>query len=153
MTNIYCDGACKGNPGKSGSGIIVYQENGSVTRMSGKYQENGTNNTAELIALEISLLAAKKIGGPVSIHTDSNYAKNAITKWAYSWKKNNWTKKGSEIKNLDLIKRTHELYDSLGESVDIFYVKAHCGIEGNEEADQLANLAIEEKIINIRTIS
>jgi len=144
MTIIYCDGACKGNPGLAGSGLVVYR-NGEKTFMSGAFETKGTNNTAELKALLHSLKIAQRLNEKVLIKTDSNYSINTITKWAYTWKKNGWKKKGG-IKNLDLIKEIHNLYDSLHKKITIEYVKGHAGIEGNELADTMANHAIEHKI-------
>jgi ribonuclease HI len=148
---IYTDGACKGNPGKSGVGIIVYNGE-SVRRFAGKYNENGTNNIAELEALYAGLTILNKVNNNIEIFSDSQYAINSITKWAYSWKEKNWTKKGGPIKNLELIKKAHELYDKNKNLVKITYVKGHSGIKGNEEADSLANKAINEKITGFKEL-
>jgi len=151
MTKIYCDGACKGNPGYSGSGIIIYKDN-KIIRMAGAFEESGTNNTAELKALIHSLKIAERINEKCIIKTDSSYSRNSIIEWAYSWKKKGWKKKGG-IKNLDLIKEAHTLYDLLKENVVIEHVKGHAGIEGNEEADKMANYAVENRIIKWRVIN
>jgi len=151
MVEIYCDGACRGNPGLSGSGLIVYKDN-KVTKMAGCFEENGTNNSAELKALIHSLKIAERIEEKCTIKTDSSYSRNAIIDWAYNWKKNNWTKKGG-IKNLELIKEAHTLYDLLKDNVSIEYVKGHAGIEGNEEADKMANYAVDNKIIKWKVIN
>jgi ribonuclease HI len=138
---IYCDGACKGNPGKSGSGLSIYQKDKAPTLLYGEYNERGTNNTAELNALFKALLIASKSEDAI-IYSDSKYSIDCITKWAYSWKKNGWTKKGGEIKNLDIIKLSHYLYEEIKENTKVEYVKAHTGIEGNELADRMAMVAI-----------
>jgi len=145
MTEIYCDGACRGNPGLAGSGIYVLHE-GKETFMAGGYEESGTNNTAELKAFIHSLKIAERIGAPCVIKADSKYVINSITDWAYTWKKNSWKKKGG-IKNLELIQEAHELYDLLKENLSVEYVKGHAGIDGNEFADQMANYAIDNKIV------
>lgn len=88
---IYCDGACKGNPGNSGSGLAIYQNN-IVTLYTGLFMELGTNNIAELNALKKALEIAKNYN-EVTIYSDSMYAIDCITKWAYTWEKNNWVKK------------------------------------------------------------
>jgi ribonuclease HI len=142
---IYCDGACLGNPGKSGSGIAVY-DNQQLVLFYGEYNEHGTNNIAELNALKQALLIAQESSVKKSIiYSDSRYSIDSITKWAYSWKKKSWTKKSGEIKNLDIIKTTHALYEDLKHRVDIAYVKAHSGVEGNELADRMALMAITSK--------
>jgi len=141
---IYCDGACKGNPGEAGSGLSIYKDNNKPILIYGEYQSRGTNNTAELNALYKALLIASKYK-KATICSDSKYSIDCITKWAYNWKKNNWTKKGGEIKNLDIIKLSHSLYEEIKYRVTVEYVKAHAGFEGNELADRMAGLAIKNK--------
>lgn len=142
MKNIYCDGACKGNPGESGSGIVVFEDTLPIFGIYGAYTENGTNNIAELKAFKKALLLVENV--PTKIYVDSQYTINSITKWSYNWKKNNWTKKGG-IKNLELIKEIHEIYDSIKDNLEIIYVKGHSGNEGNDLADNFANAAIKYK--------
>lgn len=145
---IYCDGACEPNPGEAGSGAAVYREGQLAELWYGLYTPHGTNNTAELNALHQSLLIAKKEmrrGGSLVIYCDSQYAINCISNWAYGWKGNGWKKKGGEIKNLDMIKRIHALYDRIKDSISLDHVKGHSGIEGNELADRMTMLAIDEK--------
>jgi len=140
---IYCDGACKGNPGKSGSGLALYEGSKKPTLLYGQYKELGTNNTAELNALHKALLIAKEAeGSQVSICCDSKYSIDCITKWAYSWKAKGWTKKGGEIKNLEVIQEAHALYEELKERVEVKHVKGHAGFEGNELADRMAGYTI-----------
>jgi len=143
---IYCDGACKGNPGKSGSGLAVYEEAKKPTLFYGQYKARGTNNTAELNALHKALLIAKDAkGSKVSIFCDSKYSIDCITKWAYSWKSKGWKKKGGEIKNLEIIKVAHALYEQLKGRVVVKHVKGHAGVEGNELADRMAGYVIVTK--------
>jgi ribonuclease HI len=140
---IYCDGACKGNPGKSGSGLALYEGSKKPTLLYGQYKKLGTNNTAELNALHKALLIAKEAeGSKVSICCDSKYSIDCITKWAYSWKAKGWTKKGGEIKNLEIIQEAHALYEELKERVAVKHVKGHAGFEGNELADRMAGYTI-----------
>ncbi len=142
---IYCDGGCQGNPGKSGSGLAIYGANkNQPTLIYGAFEAMGTNNTAELNALYKALLIAKEYERSIKITilSDSKYSIESITNWAYGWKKNNWKKKGGEIKNLDLIKKAHQLYEELKDTITIKHVKGHSGIEGNELADRMALLAI-----------
>ena len=145
---IYCDGGCTPNPGKSGSGIALYRNNTVSELWFGLYETMGTNNTAELGALHESLLLAKKElqnGNKVEIKCDSMYSINCIKTWAISWEKKGWTKKGGEIKNLEIIKKTYALYNSLKHEVNLSHIKAHAGYEGNELADRMTMHAIQEK--------
>jgi len=142
---IYCDGACQGNPGKAGSGLALYGDNKQQpTLLYGAFESMGTNNTAELNALYKALIIAKEYSsnGAITILSDSKYSIDSITKWAYSWKKNGWKKKGGEIKNLEIIQQMHQLYEELKDIITIKHVKGHAGIEGNELADRMALLAI-----------
>ncbi len=143
---IYCDGACKGNPGKAGSGLAIYGGSANPILFYGAYEERGTNNTAELNALYKALLIAlDSEASKVMICCDSKYSIDCISTWAYGWKKNGWKKKGGEIKNLAIIKMAHELYESIKNRVTIKHVKGHAGVEGNELADRMAGYAIVSK--------
>jgi ribonuclease HI len=141
---IYCDGACEGNPGKAVSGLAIYNLQDKPILLYGQYTQRGTNNTAELNALYKALLIASEHPNSI-IKTDSMYSLDCISNWAYSWKKKGWTRKGKEIKNLEIIKISHALYDSIKDKVTIKHVKGHAGFEGNELADRMAGLAIREK--------
>ncbi len=145
---IYCDGGCTPNPGKSGSGVAVYRNEVLSELWYGLYEVMGTNNTAELGALYESLCIAQKEaqnGNEVTIKCDSMYAINCIKTWAISWEKKGWTKKGGEIKNLDIIKKAYALYNEIKKDVNLLHIKAHAGFEGNELADRMTMYAIEEK--------
>jgi ribonuclease HI len=141
---IYCDGACSGNPGKAGSGLAIYG-GGKPILLYGDYNHRGTNNTAELNALYKALLIAKESAKEVTILSDSKYSIDCITLWAYSWKRNGWKKKGGEIKNLDIIRLSHGLYEEIKGNITIKHVKGHSGVEGNELADRMALRAIESQ--------
>jgi len=141
---IYCDGACKGNPGKAGSGLAIYSGDAKPTLLYGEYESKGTNNTAELNALYKALLLASE-ASKATIYSDSKYSIDCITKWAYGWRKNGWKKKGGEIKNLEIIKLSHEFYEDIKDRVEIRHVKGHAGVEGNELADRMAVWAIVSK--------
>ena len=147
---IYCDGACSGNPGKAGSGVAVYSNEKNPVLLHGDFVENGTNNIAELNALYQALLISKQTSSKniITIYSDSKYSIDCIKTWAYGWKAKGWTKKGGEIKNLELIKKTHELYEKIKDLIEIKHVKGHAGIEGNELADRMAVTAIKEKTTN-----
>jgi len=144
---IYCDGACSGNPGNAGSGLAIYSNERNPVLLHGDFVEVGTNNIAELNALYQALIIAKQTSSKniITIFSDSKYSIDCVTTWAYGWKAKNWTKKSGEIKNLNLIKQTHELYEKIKDLIEIKHVKGHAGIEGNELADRMALNAIKEK--------
>ena len=145
---IYCDGGCTPNPGKAGSGVAVYRDNELSELWYGLYEPMGTNNTAELGALYQSLLLAQKEaqnGNSVEIKCDSMYSINCIKTWAISWEKKNWTKKGGEIKNLEIIKQAYYLYSDIKQDVKLSHIKAHSGFEGNELADRMTMYTIQEQ--------
>ena len=146
--SIYSDGACSGNPGKAGSGVALYKNGAKPTLYYGNYVENGTNNIAELNALYKALLLASEqnTDEKVIILSDSKYSIDCISTWAYGWKAKGWTKKSGEIKNLELIKNAHNLYEQIKNKIIIKHVKGHSGIEGNELADRMALHAIKAKI-------
>lgn len=163
--NIYCDGACSPNPGKSGSGVAIYNKEQVVELWYGLHDKKGTNNTAELLALYEALKFAEKYIEQrlsVQILSDSKYSIDCITKWAIGWQKKGWTRgKGEEIKNLEVIKNCFALYQRHKTNIVISHVKGHANIEGNELSDRMAVLArIEaesnfikfEKAIDIPTI-
>lgn len=145
---IYCDGGCTPNPGKAGSGVAVYRNNQVSELWYGLYETMGTNNTAELGALHQSLCIAQKEiqkGNTVQIKCDSMYSINCIKKWAISWEKKAWTKKGGEIKNLEIIQDMYALYNTIKKDIDLSHIKAHSGFEGNELADRMTMYAIQEE--------
>jgi ribonuclease HI len=142
---IYCDGACSPNPGKSGTGIALYQQGKVSALYYGLYQANGTNNTAELNGLLYAFKLAKKHltkTEQVQILSDSKYSIDCITKWAKGWQAKGWTRgKGEEIKNLSIIKECFSLYQEIKKQLIISHVKGHANIEGNELSDRMAVLA------------
>lgn len=148
--NIYCDGSAVPNPGATGTGVCVYKDSKLTGMYYGGHIEDGTNNTAEIEGLLFSLQLIYKFNKdqtPMSIHVDSQYTINAVTKWAKGWKKRGWKKAdGKPVKNQELIERTLELYESMKSFVFVKKVKAHVGIEGNEIADRLSNLARINKV-------
>ena len=150
---IYCDGACSPNPGKSGTGIAVYEKNHDTYKLTalyyGLHQANGTNNTAELNGLLYAFKLAKnhlETVNQVQILSDSKYSIDCITKWAKGWQAKGWTRgKGEEIKNLTIIKECFTLYQMLKKQLVISHVKGHANIEGNELSDRMAVLARQQQ--------
>ena len=139
---IYTDGACDPNPGATGSGLVVYELGKLTTLKYGYHSPNGTNNTAELIALREAIKLAHlyiEKGQPVEILSDSDYSLKAVFVWSQGWKNKNWTKGGSApIQNLELIKECYALSRPLIGRVQMTHVRAHAGTQGNELADRLS---------------
>lgn len=146
---IYCDGGCDPNPGEAASGVAVYNKGVLTELWYGLYNPQGTNNSAELNALNQSLLIAQKellSGNSVSILCDSQYSINCVTNWAYGWKQRGWKRKvEGDIKNLEIIQQAHCLYDELKSKLTVSHVKAHIGIEGNELADRMSIYGVDQK--------
>lgn len=151
-TKIFCDGACDPNPGKAGSGIAVYRNDVVDALWYGLYDPRGTNNTAELHALHHALMIAQEEtqqGRSAAVLSDSKYSIQCVTQWAGNWKKAGWTKKGGEIRNLDIIKPAHELWNALEGAVQVLHVNGHAGLEGNELADRMSMRAVEAREVEL----
>ncbi|MCF6768011.1 ribonuclease HI [Thiotrichales bacterium 19S11-10] len=137
--SIYTDGACKGNPGPGGWGAMLQYKSKTKKIYGGK--ENTTNNQMELTAA-IEALKCLKRSALVDLYTDSKYVKNGILEWIDNWKKNNWrTSQKKPVKNKELWVELDELLAK--HKVTWHWVKGHSGHEGNEIADELANLGVE----------
>ncbi len=139
VVKIYTDGACKGNPGVGGWGVLL-EVNGTEKELFGG-ERLTTNNRMELLAV-IRALEALTRRCNVQLHTDSKYVQQGITEWIHGWKKNGWrTSARKPVKNDDLWKEL----DAVSQNHDIewLWVKGHAGHNGNEKADQLANRGVE----------
>ena len=136
---IYTDGACSGNPGPGGWGVIILDEKKNQINLSGK-EKSTTNNRMELMA---PIMALKKIknSSEITIYTDSTYLKDGITVWINNWKKNGWKSASKKpVKNKDLWVALSKLTEK--KSIYWKWVKAHAGNKFNELADKLATDAI-----------
>jgi ribonuclease HI len=137
---IYTDGACSGNPGPGGWGAVL-RWNGVVKELHGGDPAT-TNNRMELMAA-IQALESLTRPAQVLLYTDSTYLLNGITKWISGWQRNGWlTAAKKPVKNADLWQRLVAARES--HEIDWQWVKGHAGDEGNERADELARLGIEE---------
>ena len=136
---IYTDGACKGNPGPGGWGVLILLENEQI-ELSGGSKET-TNNQMELTAVIKALnFFEKKI--KVDLYTDSKYVMDGITDYIKKWKINGWqTANKKPVKNMNLWKILDELNNL--HDINWIWVKGHSGNPENEKADALANLGIE----------
>jgi ribonuclease HI len=131
---IHTDGACSGNPGPGGWGVVMAY-NGTVKEMKGGAPHT-TNNRMELEGA-IAALEALKRPCKVEMHVDSQYVKDGITKWIKGWKRNGWkTSDKKPVKNADLWLR---LDAALGKhEIAWKWVRGHAGHAENERADELA---------------
>ena len=137
---IYTDGACSGNPGPGGWGVVIFDNNNKQKNISGS-EKNTTNNRMELSA---AIMALKKIktNSEVIIYTDSTYVKNGITEWVLKWKENGWKNSNKKpVKNKDLWIKLNELCQK--NKVIWKWVKGHSNNKYNILADKLATLAIK----------
>lgn len=139
---IFTDGACRGNPGPGGWGVLLrYQNHEKI--LSGA-ESHTTNNRMELMAA-IQALTAMKEKCCIDLHTDSQYVQKGITEWIASWKKRGWKNSNRKlIKNLDLWQMLDEAVSR--HKVHWTWIKGHSGHLENELADQIANQAIDDML-------
>lgn len=137
---VFTDGACRGNPGPGGWGVLLRIDGGETSLWGG--ENNTTNNRMELKAAIMALEYFEE-NIALSITTDSTYVKDGMTKWLENWKSKNWlTASKKPVKNKDLWVKLDELNST--RQVSWFWVKAHAGHRENEIADMLANRGIDE---------
>ena len=142
MINIYTDGACSGNPGKGGWGVVILDNNKEILLNGG--DELTTNNKMELTAA-IKALGYFETKKDLTIYTDSKYVKDGIESWIINWKKNGWkTSTKKIVKNKELWIQLDNLINQ--HNVTWKWVKGHAGFEFNEKADELARKYIESNI-------
>lgn len=148
---FYTDGACSGNPGPGGFGVVClntcysqtisdYIERHTINYSYSEQSENTTNNQMELKAiLHVLKIAVEHKEYNFTIYSDSAYAVNCLTNWCQVWAKNNWIRKGNKpILNLELIQEMYSIYLQIKNRVTIIKIDGHKGILGNELADALS---------------
>ena len=136
---IYTDGACRGNPGAGGWGVYLLYKNEKKEFYGGKL--NTTNNQMELTAA-IEGLKVLKEPCKVKLYTDSKYVMDGINSWIANWKNNNWkTASKKDVKNKDLWIELDA--ETCKHEIEWIWVKGHSGNIGNEKADALANMGID----------
>ena len=141
----YTDGACSGNPGPGGWGVVFV--GGEQKFCVSGNNNHTTNNRMELIAAIQAIEISKKYVSQMSIVTDSTYIKNGITLWIKSWIANNWrTSSKTEVKNKDLWIHLYDLCKNI--NVNWSWVKGHSGNKFNDDADFLATQAIVGVFMN-----
>jgi len=135
----YTDGACRGNPGPGGWGVVL-EFGSSIKELCGG-EPATTNNRMELMAA-ISALEALKEPCKVDLFTDSVYVRSGITEWLPNWLRRGWRTAGRKpVKNQDLWERLSAAAER--HEVAWHWVKGHAGHPGNERADALANRGLE----------
>ncbi|MGB3314652.1 MAG: ribonuclease HI [Albidovulum sp.] len=135
----YTDGACSGNPGPGGWGVLMLAKDGETVLRSRELQggeADTTNNRMELLAA-ISALEALTRTSAITVVTDSAYVKNGVSQWIHGWKRNGWrTADKKPVKNVDLWQRLDEA--QARHKVTWEWIKGHAGHAENERADELA---------------
>ncbi len=135
---IYTDGACSGNPGPGGWGVLL-RYNDTEKKLSGG-EKDTTNNRMELMAA-IMAIESIKFSCKINIHTDSTYVKDGITKWIHGWKAKGWkTANRKTVKNVDLWQRLDAAVTN--HDISWHWVKGHSGHLENDIADELATNAV-----------
>ena len=139
--NVYTDGACSGNPGIGGWGVVILIDDHKPTHLNGG-SNNTTNNKMELTAAIEALKYFKK-NSTINLFTDSKYVKDGIESWIINWKKNGWkTASKKPVKNKMLwVELDSQLVQH---SINWQWIKGHLGHIHNEQADYLARRFIEE---------
>ena len=141
---IYTDGACKGNPGPGGWGVLLKSADSQKELYGGELET--TNNRMEMMAV-IQALSVLKRPCKVTLHVDSQYVLKGMTEWLAGWKARGWkTAAKQPVKNVDLWQRLDELVRTSGHTIDWRWVRGHNGDPGNEHADMLANRGVEHAL-------
>jgi ribonuclease HI len=139
--DVYTDGACSGNPGPGGWGVLL-RYGGHEKQLCGGDPGPTTNNRMELMAA-IQALEGLTRSSTVRLHTDSTYVRSGITSWMANWERNGWrTSDKKPVKNADLWQRLAKAVAR--HDVQWLWVKGHAGDPGNERADALANRGMAE---------
>jgi len=152
IQSIYTDGACTGNPGPGGWGVVVYYSDRSIYELGGDAAQT-TNNRMEMQAAiaALKLLATANHNEPITLYTDSEYLINGVTKWVKGWKKKGWkTAQGKPVLNQDLWETLDELNTPL---VKWQYVRGHAGNIGNERCDVIARAFANGKSPSLQQLS
>jgi len=151
IASIYTDGACTGNPGPGGWGVVVYYSDGSIHETGGDAAQT-TNNRMEMQAAiaALKILATAQQSEPVTLYTDSEYLIKGVTQWVKGWKKKGWkTAQGKAVLNQDLWESLDELNSPL---IQWQYVRGHAGNVGNERCDAIARTFASGKVPSLKEI-
>lgn len=152
IETIYTDGACSGNPGRGGWGVVVYFDNGSIYEMGDGCSQT-TNNRMEMQAAIAALQFLEKSDQtePITLYTDSEYLINCVTKWVKSWKRKGWKKAdGNPVLNQDLLETLDELNHR---NIKWQHVRGHAGNIGNERCDAIARAFANGKTPSLQQLT
>lgn len=142
MIQIYTDGACSGNPGPGGYGIVMEWAEKNYQKQFSEGFRKTTNNRMELLAVIIALEKIKNKAMQVQVFSDSKYVVDAINqKWIFGWQKKNFNK----VKNPDLWRRFLKIYEA--KSTEFQWVKGHNNHPQNELCDRLAVAASKKEVL------
>jgi len=142
--HIYTDGACSGNPGKGGYGIVMEWVGKPYTKEFSKGFQNTTNNRMELMAVIVALEKLRSDKFDVTVFSDSKYVVDAVEKkWVFGWEKKSFKTK----KNVDLWKRFLKVYHK--HNVNFEWIKGHNDHAQNERCDELAVIASQSKKLSV----
>lgn len=149
IQSIYTDGACTGNPGPGGWGVVVYYTDNSVREFGGNENQT-TNNRMEMQAAiaALNFLSANQLTAPITLYTDSEYLIKGVTQWIKNWKKKGWkTAQGKPVLNQDLWENLDKLNNKL---VLWQHVRGHAGNVGNERCDAIARAFANGKTLSLQ---
>lgn len=153
---IYTDGACSGNPGPGGWGVVLYFDDGSVHEMGGSDPQT-TNNRMEMQAAIAGLkcFVASQQKTPIEVLTDSEYVKKGITQWIAGWKRRDWqTSAKKPVLNKDLWQQLDSVNQAAKQQtstpVQWTYVRGHAGNAGNERCDEIARAFSQNQAIALQ---
>ena len=136
---MWTDGACSGNPGPGGWGVLLRWGGHEKELYDGAFDT--TNNRMEMMAAVMGLQSLKR-PCKVKIHTDSKYVMQGMTEWLSGWKKNGWrTANKKPVKNADIWQMLEEAAER--HDIEWLWVKGHADNEGNIRADELANFGMD----------
>lgn len=140
----YTDGACSGNPGPGGWGVLMFAKDGDTILKSRDLSGGAAETTNNKMELTAAIMALETLERPseITIVTDSSYVKDGITTWIHGWKKNGWkTAAKKPVKNEELWKRLDAA--TTRHTVTWEWIKGHAGHAENERADELAREGME----------
>jgi ribonuclease HI len=140
VVEIFTDGACRGNPGPGGWGVLLRYRGHEKTLHGGEHDT--TNNRMELMGAIVGLESLTR-PSRVRLTTDSQYVCNGVRQWMADWKRRGWrTADRKPVKNVDLWQRLEQALAR--HDVELHWVRGHSGHEENERVDALANRGIDE---------
>jgi len=140
----YTDGACSGNPGPGGWGVLLVARDGDTVLKSRELNGGAAETTNNRMELQAAIAALKALERPseITVVTDSTYVKNGVTTWIHGWKRNGWKSASKKpVKNADL----WQALDAAQERHQVTWewIKGHAGHEENERADELARAGMK----------